>query len=144
MNRSTGWIAPGTCRIHAIGLLLVASILATHSVATAQTAPAANQESSALGNDISTVLQEGYRLEAAKQWQQAIQHYERWLRGHRDAVEIERRLQICRIHHDILRRYSDGTFLQLLSSSSLEQSLDLYSEILNKLEWNYVDALALP
>jgi len=144
MIRSTGWIAQGTFKIQSVGLLLVGLFLTTSSVATPQTAPAVDQASPSAGDDLSTVLQEGYRLEAAKQWQQAIQHYERWLRGHRDAVEIERRLQICRIHHDILRRYSDGTFLQLLANSSLEQSLDLYSEILNKLEWNYVDALALP
>lgn len=82
MNRSTGWIAQGTLRIHAIGILLVASFLSNSAIAIPQTAPEANQGSSAVGDEISTVLQEGYRLEAAKQWQQAIQHYEQIGRAH--------------------------------------------------------------
>ncbi|MFM8175905.1 MAG: hypothetical protein ACKN81_20380, partial [Pirellulaceae bacterium] len=84
MNRSTGWIALGTFKIQSVGLLLVSLFLTDCSVAIPQTATAADQKSSTESEELSTVLQEGYRLEAAKQWQQAVQHYERWLRGHRD------------------------------------------------------------
>ncbi len=89
------------------------------------------------------MLQNGLQLERDQRWQEAIQHYEKCLKKNRSAVELERRLQISRIHHDVVRRYSDGSFVDSLGKVKPTVALDLFSEVLGKLELNYVEPLNL-
>lgn len=88
-------------------------------------------------------LEEGAHIEADRRWQEAMHFYEKCFRLHRDAKELEYRLKICRIHHDVVRRYGDATFTQALDTLSGQAALELYSEVLGKLELNYVEATSL-
>lgn len=88
-------------------------------------------------------LEEGAHLEADHRWQEAMHFYEKCFRVHRDAEELEHRLKICRIHHDVVRRYGDSTFLNAIDSLNGQTSLDLFTEVLGKLELNYVESIQL-
>ncbi len=83
----------------------------------------------------------GRQLEIQQRWQEAIVHYEKFNRKHPEQVDIARRLQIVRIRYDVWRRYTDQTFISTVDNSSPKQALDLYEEILTKLDLYYVDQL---
>ncbi|HWA97104.1 MAG TPA: S41 family peptidase, partial [Pirellulales bacterium] len=46
----------------------------------------------------------------------------------------------ARAHYDLARRYSDASFRQSLSTMSLQDALDLYSEVLLKIQSHYVSS----
>ncbi len=50
-------------------------------------------------------IQSGLRLEQQRLWLDAIQHYESATRQHPDDASLKQRLLVCRIHHDVQRRY---------------------------------------
>jgi len=80
-------------------------------------------------------------LEKGRQWIEAIQHYESALRNDPNQSQIRRRLQIARLHHDVVRRSSDSAIERLIESVSPPQALELYGEVLARLEMSYVDAI---
>jgi carboxyl-terminal processing protease len=92
---------------------------------------------------LKALVDHGLSLEFKHRWQDAIQHYERSLRKFPKLADVEHRLQIARIHHDIVRRYSDSTFLSSIDETDASRVLDLFSEVLSKLELNYVEPIDL-
>ena len=88
-------------------------------------------------------MEEGLEMEQNRRWQEAVQHYEKAHRANRTAKEIDHRLQICRIHYDVVRRYNDVTFLSSIESMPQSKAMDLLHEVLGKLEQNYVDTIRL-
>lgn len=88
-------------------------------------------------------LEQGIEFERQGEWIKAIQHYESAIREHGGESRLRRRLQISRLHHDVLRRINDSAIEQLINTSSPSQALDLYSEILARLETSYVDNIQL-
>ncbi len=87
------------------------------------------------------LLSAGLRLEGERKWSDAIRHYESALRNHPGAMDLQQRLQISRLHHDVHRRYEDVSYLQAVREVSTQQALDLYAEILANLETHYVDSI---
>ncbi len=87
------------------------------------------------------LLAEGLRLEADRRWQEAIQLYEKIARKSPQNVDIERRLQIVRVHFDVSRRYADRSFVTSIERVQPSVALDLLSEILTKLQLYYVEPL---
>ncbi len=87
------------------------------------------------------LLAEGLRLEADRRWQEAIQLYEKIARKSPQNVDIERRLQIVRVHFDVSRRYADRSFVTSVERVQPTVALDLLSEILTKLQLYYVEPL---
>lgn len=90
---------------------------------------------------IQQAVDEGLELEKDRQWVEAIQHYESTLRSYPNQPQVRRRLQIARLHHDVVRRTSDSAIERLITSVTPAQALDLYSEVLARLEMSYVDAI---
>jgi carboxyl-terminal processing protease len=88
---------------------------------------------------IAESIEQGKRLEIDRRWQEAIQIYEKILRKAPTQVEIERRLQIVRIHYDVSRRYADPSFLAAVDRTQPNAALDLTGEILTKLQLYYVE-----
>ncbi len=86
-------------------------------------------------------IQSGLRLEQQRLWLDAIQHYESATRQHPDDASLKQRLLVCRIHHDVQRRYQDVTFVRSVGEMSLLQALDLYVELLANMETHYVDGI---
>lgn len=85
-------------------------------------------------------LQRGASLEQGNRWGEAILHYEDAHRSFPAHAQIEHRLTVSRLHFDIARRYADSTYLADLGQLSERQSLEVYGEILTKVQANYVHA----
>ena len=89
--------------------------------------------------DIDDLIARGQRLESERRWGEALTLYEDGHRQYPAVRHIEQRLQLCRIHYDLARRYGDRSFRETIASLSPRQALDLYSEVLLKIQAHYVD-----
>ncbi|XZE22496.1 S41 family peptidase [Pirellulaceae bacterium SH449] len=87
------------------------------------------------------VLEAGRKLEQERRWHEAILHYEKVVRKNPDFRNAAERLQVCRVHHDVTRRYSDRSYLQAVDNASATDALKVYSEVIAKLEVYYVDRI---
>ncbi len=105
-------------------------------MALGQTAPAPVKE----GESVS-VLSEGKRFEYERRWQEAIQFYEKALKKNPRFRDCNERLQICRVHFDVTRRYSDRSFLQTVDQSTPAEAFEVMSEVLAKLDVYYVESI---
>lgn len=92
---------------------------------------------------VDEAINQGIELERSRDWIKAIQHYESALRQNPGDSRLRRRLQISRLHHDVNRRINDGAIEQIINYASPATVLDLYSEILARLEMSYVDNVQL-
>jgi carboxyl-terminal processing protease len=89
---------------------------------------------------IAELLSRGQQLESERRWGEALTIYEDAHRQHPTARPIEQRLQLCRIHYDLARRYGDRSFRDTITALTPRQAVDLYSEVLLKIQAHYVDA----
>ena len=89
--------------------------------------------------DTAESLRQGRQLEVECRWGEALTHYEDAVRRFPDEASFRRRFDFARLHYDLGRRYSDRTFSDLLSGLSLDEALDIYDEVLLKIQANYVD-----
>ncbi len=108
------------------------SPLATSSQATVDT-PAALQPEE--------VLRVGKALEQQRRWQEAIQHYEKSLKLLPLNKQITERMQISRVHLDVTRRYADRSFIESVERSTPAQTIEVYQDVVSKLETYYVDSI---
>ncbi len=92
---------------------------------------------------VDSQLRIGIEHEQNQRWLEAIQHYETATRKYPDHAELKRRLLISRLHYDVLRRCLDVTMLDNLKQASVQDVLELYSEVLARLEMSYVDPLEM-
>ncbi len=90
-----------------------------------------------------TQLRKGIELEQKQLWLESIQHYEAASRKFPDHAELKRRLLISRLHYDVLRRCLDVSMHDNLKQASVQDALELYSEVLARLEMSYVDPLEM-
>ncbi|HEX4132728.1 MAG TPA: S41 family peptidase [Pirellulales bacterium] len=86
------------------------------------------------------VLERGQKLETQRRWGEALTLYEEALRNHPHQAALEQRFSTARAHYDLARRYSDNSFRQSLGTMALQDALDLYSEVLLKIQSHYVSA----
>jgi carboxyl-terminal processing protease len=103
--------------------------------------PAALEQSSEQSR-VSTseeLLKYGMKLEQRRAWIDAIHHYEAALRRNPEFSQVRRRLQIARLHLDVVRRCADSSIGQLMREVTPAEALDLYSEITARLEMSYVE-----
>jgi carboxyl-terminal processing protease len=97
----------------------------------------------AAASDPIRLLQTGFELEKSRDWVKSLQHYEVALRAFPDNSDIKRRLLISRLHNDVVRRSTDSAIDDMISRVSASEALDLYSEVLARLEMSYVEPLPL-
>jgi carboxyl-terminal processing protease len=85
------------------------------------------------------LLQQAKQLEESGQWAQAIELYERLSARDRHLSEVKERFQNClrRVHQ--LRRHKDATYRAQVLHLPWRDGLDIYGEVLNKLQISYVD-----
>ncbi len=86
-------------------------------------------------------LDKGLDLERARNWSGAMEVYRSALDRWPGRIEISRRLRLCEIHYKLHRRYSDQSFRNVLLRLPREQALDLYDEVLERIQMSYVDAV---
>ena len=131
------------------GLLLVALAGTTGSVAWAEppaprpTADAAPAAASTVPQDPESVLERGLDLERARNWAGAIETYHAALERWPSRVDFSRRLRLCEIHFKLSRRYLDTSFRNVLLRLPHEQAVDLYDEVVERIQTNYVDPVPL-
>jgi carboxyl-terminal processing protease len=85
------------------------------------------------------VLRRGQQLETERRWGDALAHYEEAVRQFPEEPALERRFELSRLHYDLARRYGDLTFRNCLKQLSLDQALDLYNDLLLKIQAHYVE-----
>jgi carboxyl-terminal processing protease len=90
-------------------------------------------------DDVLRLLDEGLRLESERRWGEALNHYEEAARLHPQNSQLQQRMMTARLHFDLSRRYVDSSFLVTLRQLSEQQTLDLYNEVVLKIQSHYVD-----
>jgi carboxyl-terminal processing protease len=89
--------------------------------------------------DIKQSIAQGQTLESERRWGEALTLYEDTLRRFPRDPAIQERLQLARIHYDLGRRYNDNSFKKSLTKLPERDALDLYGEVLLKVQSHYVD-----
>lgn len=85
------------------------------------------------------ILEEGSTLEENRQWAEALTFYQQALREYPDDPNLKQRQAMARIHYDLHRRYADSSFLKTIQDTSGTKSLNVYAEVLLKIQSYYVD-----
>ena len=91
-------------------------------------------------NEVADLLRRGDELEAGRRWGEALTHYEDAMRQFPSEASLQRRFEIARLHYDLQRRYADGSFLGGVANLPPEEALDLYAQVLLKIQAHYVEA----
>jgi len=115
-------------------LLGAALLLVSPAFAQVRIPPAAIADMSRLDE----VIRQGELLEQERRWSDALRYYEGALRDFPDRSELLQRMATARVHLDVARRYSDRSFLNSLQRLNEQQALDLFSEVLLKIETYHV------
>ena len=89
---------------------------------------------------VQEVLRRGHILETEHRWSEALSHYEDALRQFPGTPALQRRFDHARLNYDFSRRYSDRGFREEVLAVSEETALELYGEILAKIQTHAVDA----
>lgn len=94
-------------------------------------------------DDASAVLQQAMELERRKDWAGAIEAYEDAVKTWPSRVEFRQRLRLCEIHYRLGRRYQDSSFRNVLLRLPRDRALDLFEEVLDRIETHYVETVAI-
>ncbi len=124
-------------------LVLLAGMSASVVCAQAPAAPSAGDRpadvENALPDDPEAAFEKGLEQERSRNWPAAIELYHQALERWPSRVDFSRRLRLCEIHFKLHRRYSDTSFRTVLLRLPHEQVVDLYDEVLERIQSNYVD-----
>ncbi|MCH7725132.1 MAG: hypothetical protein IH991_01435, partial [Planctomycetes bacterium] len=85
------------------------------------------------------VFQLGQQLESERRWGEALTHYEKALKEHPGERELERRIELARMHFDLTRRYGDRSYTRSLATFTAREALDMYRDVLLKIQSYYVN-----
>jgi len=97
--------------------------------------PISPDRSASLGE----LLRRGQQLETERRWGDALAHYEDAVRQFPTEPSLERRFELSRLHYDLGRRYGDATFCDCIKRIGVEQALELYNDLLLKIQAHYVE-----
>jgi carboxyl-terminal processing protease len=89
--------------------------------------------------DVSEAIRVGRELEAQRRWSEALTFYEEALRRTPQQQVLEERLHLTRIHYDLAGRYGDNSYVESLRTMGRDKTLELYDEVLLKIQSHYVD-----
>jgi carboxyl-terminal processing protease len=89
--------------------------------------------------EISDILRRGQQLEVERRWGEALAHYEDAVRQHPQETTLQQRFDVARFHYDLERRYADRSFCESVERLSPNKALDLYNQVLLKIESHYVE-----
>lgn len=122
-----------------VGLALVAAVCWLPSGTASAQQVRVSREAFVDQERIDSLLQTGIELEEQRRWGEALSHYEAAVREYPSSRNLAQRHFLARLHYDVGRRYVDSSFLKLLRKIRAQQALDLYGEILAKVQTYYVD-----
>lgn len=90
-------------------------------------------------SDAAQTLAEGRDLEKNGRWGDALGLYQQFLRANPVDKSIQRRRSVARLHFDLERRYSDSSFIRTIQEGETSSALNVYAEVLSKIQSYYVD-----
>jgi carboxyl-terminal processing protease len=118
-------------------LMSVLTLLLSSAMAWAQVKiPQAALESP---TELTQVYHEGSLMEESGRWGEALSLYEKASKRFPQDPRLKAELSEARLHFDVRRRYSDSSFVRMVKSASLRDSLEIYQEILLKIKTFHVD-----
>ncbi|HMO14141.1 MAG TPA: S41 family peptidase [Pirellulaceae bacterium] len=88
---------------------------------------------------VEEIVAAGRGFESEGRWAEALSFYQRALKYHPDNTTIKQRRSISRIHFELMRRYADENFVKTIKSTNTTEAMNLYSEVLLKIESYHVD-----
>jgi len=90
-------------------------------------------------NGTDSILAKGAELEKNGQWGEALSLYQNTLKDFPNSKSLQTRRSVARIHFDLERRYSDTSFLKTIESTDGNTAMNVYAEVLLKIQSYYVD-----
>jgi carboxyl-terminal processing protease len=106
-------------------------------VATSIAAPAAGIPNADANSAISRVLDSGRTLEMGGHWADALTKYEEALHEYPEDQSLQARFDVARLHYSLEQRYDDRSFREAVKTMRPQQSLDLYTDLLSKVDAHY-------
>lgn len=131
----------GTLRLAWLLALLLSWSPISTSFAGSREEPAASEAGERAPAD--AAMERGLELERRKNWSGAIEAYRGAMEKWPARTEFRRRLRLCELHFKLGKRYHDASFRTVLLRLPRDQSTELYSEVLERIQSFYVDAVAL-
>ena len=106
-------------------------------------APAPAASASESDGEADAILERALDLERQHSWSKALEVYrdasERWP----SRTVFDHRRRLCESHYRLTRRYQDQSFRNVLLRLPRAKALELYDEILERIETHYVDPVSL-
>ena len=127
-----------TCKIRSILVFALAAFL----VLPATTAKDFASVDLSSYTDAEQAKQAGEQLENNRQWVEAITLYEASLEQWQNDEGLKYALRRTRIHFGVDRRYSDRSFENQLLTKGRAEVLDLYEDILSRVQYEYVENIS--
>ncbi len=127
------------CRL-LLALALFSLTVSTESASAQPATPGSPTSQDAVAEtSLQAILKKAESLEQSRKWADVIRFYESVIKEHpRDRILTER-LSSAKMHYDIARRYRDRSFVREQLQLTPSRALDLYTEVLNKIDSYYVD-----
>jgi carboxyl-terminal processing protease len=89
--------------------------------------------------DPDAALKRGLDFERERNWQGALDLYDEAASQWPSRAEFGHRRRLCEIHQKLTKRYQDQSFRSVLLKLSHDKSLELYDEVLERIDSQYVD-----
>jgi len=86
---------------------------------------------------ISHVLESGRTLELGGHWADALTKYEEALHEFPEDQKLQAKFDVARLHYSLEQRYDDRSFREALRTMRPQQSLELYNDLLSKIDAHY-------
>jgi carboxyl-terminal processing protease len=98
---------------------------------------------SSTSNDPEVFLQRALELERKRNWPAALELYQEALELWPSRMEFSHRRRLCEAHYRLNRRYQDQSFRNVLLRLPRDKALELFDEVLVRIESHYVDPVGL-
>jgi carboxyl-terminal processing protease len=89
--------------------------------------------------ELDQVIQAGQTLESEARWAEVLTHYEAALRTYRNETCLMDRYRLARFHYDVGRRFHDSSYLNLVNSLTVVETLNFFEEVMTRIQQNYAD-----
>jgi len=133
-RRPTWPIAPWLC--------LAALLIGPTARATSPRADHSAVDSKAIAGDADATLGKALEFERNREWAAAVEVYSEAQDIWPSRVEFGHRRRLCEIHNRLVRRYQDVSFRKVLLKLSPERTLELFDELVERIDSQYVDPVA--
>lgn len=87
---------------------------------------------------LAEVLDKGQTYESQRRWGEAFALYEEAVRKNPGQPDLERRLDLAKMHFDVSRRYSDVRFRESIAKQSDAEALAIFTDASAKVQSHYV------